>query len=214
MWVLRRVHLHLPSVTQPARSSTWAKGPDPARLIRASGSNTASLLLTIPLCGSTALKNPCCQNCCAASLCSLGQLQLHQAHANIVASSINCLKNMLVVRHYTLSRCCLLASLKLSDIKLCNVNSEEILQTHQEYRAKLSPISSVLSSCPFFPVCKALCSFLCCVVDRNIWLFAIKAAMGVSVELVLNVSIAQVQLWERRPIFSLTHTGLKSEQLF
>lgn len=214
MWVLRRVHLHLPSVTQPARSSTWAKGPDPARLIRASGSNTASLLLTIPQCGSTALKNPCCQNCFAASLCSLGHLQLHQAHANIVASSINCLKNMLVVRHYTLSRCCMLASLKLSDIKLCNVNSEEILQTHQEYRAKLSPISSVLSSCPFFPVCKALCSFLCCVVDRNIWLFAIKAAMGVSVELVLNVSIAQVQLWERRPIFSLTHTGLKSEQLF
>lgn len=121
---------------------------------------------------------------------------------------------MLVVRHFTLSRCCMLASLKLSDIKLCNVNSEEILQTHQEYRAKLSPISSVLSSCPFFPVCKALCSFLCCVVDRNIWLFAIKAAMGVSVELVLNVSIAQVQLWERRPIFSLTRTGLKSEQLF
>lgn len=109
---------------------------------------------------------------------------------------------MLVFRHYTLSRCCVLASLKLSDI--CNVNSEEILQTHQEYRAKLSPISSMLSS-SFLPVCKALCSFPCCVADRNIWLFAIKAAMGVSVGLVLNVSTAQVQLRERRPILSLTH---------
>lgn len=62
-----------------------SQGPWPIRAHQ----DTASLLLTIPQCGSTALKNPCCQNCFAASLCSLEQLQLHQAHANIVASSIN-----------------------------------------------------------------------------------------------------------------------------
>lgn len=66
----------------------------------------------------------------------------------------------------------------------------------------------------FLPVCKALCSFPHCAVDRNIWLFAIKAAMGVSVGLFLNVSIVQVQLQEKRPVFSLTHAGTKSEQLF
>ena len=57
---------------------------------------------------------------------------------------------MLVIKGYVLSKGCSLAPLNLADIKLCNVNMEEVLQTHQEYGAKLSPISYVLSSCPFY----------------------------------------------------------------
>lgn len=69
------------------------------------------------------------------------------------------LKNVLV-KGYALSRDCLLASLNLADIKLCNVNMEEILQTQQEYGAKLSPISSVLLSCPFFQFAEPFAPFL------------------------------------------------------
>lgn len=61
---------------------------------------------------------------------------------------------------YALSRDCSLAPLKTAYVKLCNVNIEDILQTHQEYGAQLSPISSVLLSCPFFQFTEPFAHFL------------------------------------------------------
>lgn len=67
---------------------------------------------------------------------------------------------MLVIKGYVLSRDCSLAPLNLADTKLCNDATEDILQTHQEYGAKLSPISSMLSSCSFFQFAKPFAPFI------------------------------------------------------
>lgn len=207
LWLLSRLQLHLPTALEPG---TRARGPCSSQKAVAihHGSGTGSLLLNVPRSGSPALKNPACQSCIAIALCCSGQLQLHLHADDIIARGIN----------FDWKTCWLLKVILFPGLAGCWLASLNRFQAAVQIWKKFckltrnmgqSSFPSHLCFCLVLPVCRALCSFSCCIVDRNIWLFEIKAARGVSVGLFLHVSIAQVQLQEKRPIFSLTHAGIK-----